>query len=82
MLLMEGFILAKIIINIMDKYVVCASEGDPICHEWVLFQTKSRYPLNSNFHSCELLEVLSDKFKCGENKKIAFSEVFISHLPL
>ena len=45
------------------------SEGDPIWHEWVRFQTKSRYPLNSNFHSCELLEVLFDKFKRGENKK-------------
>ena len=36
-----------------------------------LFCEKSWHPLISNFHSCELLEVLFDKAKCGENKNIA-----------
>ena len=36
---MEGVIIAKIIINIMDKYFVSPSEKEPIWHEWVFFQT-------------------------------------------
>ena len=39
---MEGLIIAKIIINIiniMDKYFVSPSEGEPIWREWVFFQT-------------------------------------------
>ena len=39
------------------------------CYKYVFFGEKSRHPLISNFHSCELPEVLFDMIKCGKNKK-------------